>query len=84
MLRPVNLGPSAPEMRTSWDHYAKGYTAGNDVSFQGRHDSRMVFIFDEAAGVAPGFWETTKTMWKPELRHIWLAILNPTTTTTQA
>jgi hypothetical protein len=30
------------------------------------------------------YWTTTKTMWKPELGHIWLAILNPTNTTTQA
>ncbi len=78
------IGPGAPEMRSASDHYAKGYTAGKSVSFQGRHDARMLFIFDEAAGVAPSFWETTKTMWKPELGHIWLAILNPTDTTTQA
>ncbi len=78
------IGDTAPEMRTAWDHYAKGYTSGKDVSFQGRHDGKMMFIFDEAAGIKPGFWSTTKTMWKPELGHIWLAILNPTDTTTQA
>jgi hypothetical protein len=42
------LGPSAPEMRSSWDHYCKGYTANKGESFQGRHDAKMLFVMDEA------------------------------------
>ena len=51
---------------------------------EGNKDERFVFVMDEAGGVDGTFWTTTKTMWKPELGHIWLAILNPTNTTTPA
>jgi hypothetical protein len=66
------------------NHYAKGYTAEKGESFQGRHDLRMLFVFDEAIGVDPMYWVTTKTMFKPGGEHAWLAIFNPTDTSTQA
>lgn len=78
------VGPAAPEMRSAPDHYAKGYTARRGESFQGRHDRRMLFIFDEAIGVERTYWETTKTMFKPEHGHAWLCIFNPTDITSQA
>jgi hypothetical protein len=78
------IGPSAPEMRSSPDHYAKGFTARKGESFQGRHDARMLFVFDEAIGVAANYWNTVRTMFKPEHGHAWLVIFNPTDTTTQA
>ncbi len=78
------IGPSAPEMRSSPDHYAKGFTARKGESFQGRHDPRMLFVFDEAIGVATNYWQTVRTMFKPEQGHAWLVIFNPTDTTTQA
>lgn len=78
------MQPSAPEMRTSPDHYAKGYTARDGTSFQGRHRERMLFVFDEAIGVEAAFWNTTKTMFKPGGGHAWLVIFNPTDTTSQA
>lgn len=79
-----DLLPSAPEMRSGPAHYAKGFTASTGDSFQGRHDERMLFVFDEAIGVDPVFWDTTSTMFKPELGHAWLAIFNPTSTASQA
>jgi hypothetical protein len=78
------VGNTAPEMRTSDDHFAKGFTAAVGESFQGRHYKHMMFGFDEAIGVAPVFWNTTNTMFQPGGLHIWLAILNPTDTTSQA
>lgn len=78
------IGPRAPEMYTAPNHYAKGYTASRGESFQGRHDAKMLFVFDEATGVDPMYWTTTKTMFKPEEGHAWLTILNPTDTTSQA
>jgi hypothetical protein len=78
------IGPSAPEMRTSADHYCKGFTARKGESFQGRHDLRMLFVFDEATGIDALYWHTVKTMFKPEHGHFWLAICNPTDTTSQA
>jgi hypothetical protein len=78
------IGARAPEMRTSEEHYAKGYTARLGESFQGRHRPHMLFVFDEAEGIDGTYWTTTKTMFKPELGNAWLAIGNPTTTTSQA
>jgi hypothetical protein len=78
------IGARAPEMRTSEEHYAKGYTARKGESFQGRHRQRMFFIFDEGEGVDSNYWTTAKTMFKPELGNAFLTIGNPTTTTSQA
>lgn len=78
------IGPSAPEMRDHEEHYAKGYTAAKGESFQGRHRPHMLFVFDEAEGLEPQYWTTTKSMFKPEEGHAWLAILNPVTTTSAA
>jgi hypothetical protein len=75
------IGDRAPEMRTAEDHYAKGYTACQGESFQGRHRWRMLFIFDEGVGVDGIYYETLKTMFDPELGHACLVIGNPTDTT---
>jgi hypothetical protein len=78
------IGPSAPEMRTSEEHFAKGYTARKGESFQGRHRERMLFVFDEDEGIDPVYWKTTNTMFQPDGEHAWLAIGNPTTTSSQS
>jgi len=83
----VGLGgllPKAPEMSSSQEHYAKGYTAAKGESFQGRHPERMLVVFDEACGVDATYWTTTATMWKPRPFMFWLAICNPTDTTSRA
>lgn len=77
------LQPAAPEMRTGPDHWAAGYTSASGEGFQGRHNAKMLFVFDEAVGVDSVFWETTGTMFKGEAGHFWLAICNPTDTTSQ-
>jgi hypothetical protein len=43
----------------------------------------MLIVFDEAVGVAPVFWETAESMFAGE-GHGWLAIFNPTDTSSQA
>lgn len=75
------VGPSAPEMRTGEEHYAKGFTANTGESFQGRHRPHMFFVFDEAEGVDGTFWKTAGTMFQPDGTNAFLTILNPTTTT---
>jgi hypothetical protein len=42
-----------------------------------------LIVFDEAVGVAPVFWETAESMFGGE-GHAWLAIFNPTDTSSQA
>ncbi len=78
------VGPVAPEMRDGGEHWAKGYTARKGESFQGRHRPHMLFIFDEDEGLEASYWKTTNTMFKPDMGHSWLAIGNPTTTTSQS
>lgn len=78
------VGPRAPEMRTSDDHWAKGFTARKGESFQGRHRENMLFIFDEAEGIDESYWTTTKTMMRPGSGDAWLTIGNPTTTSSQS
>lgn len=77
-------GTNLPELWDHAGHYAKGYTAERGESFQGRHFDRMGFVFDEAVGVDATFWTTTSSMFKPNGRHWWLTIFNPTDTSSQA
>ena len=66
------------------DHYAAGYTARDASSFQGRHESQLLVIFDEACGVAQEFWEGAEGMLSSGPENRWLAILNPTDSTSYA
>lgn len=75
------IGPSAPELRSAPDHYAKGFTTGKSEAFHGRHDSEMLFLIDESVGVDAIFAEVIRSMFKPELGHAWVMFFNPTDTT---
>ncbi len=77
------IGPSAPEMRTSTDHWAKAFTAAKDASLTGRHLRNMLFVIEEACAVDPIWWEVMMTMFDPSLGHSQLAIGNPTDTDSQ-
>ncbi len=79
-----DMAPSAAYMGTSPDHYAKGYVSRKNQGFMGRHRDRMLFIFDEANDVDKLHWITTRTMADPDLKCAWIAIFNPTSTTSQA
>ena len=86
---PSHLSPAAPAMYDPADpeeHLAKGITARKGESFQGRHRPHMLFVFDEDEGIDPVYWKVTNTMYKPDKEegHGWLAIGNPTTTTSQS
>lgn len=76
-------GPKMPRLENSPNHWAHGFTARDGDSFQGQHEADMLIIFDEAVGVDPVFWETSESMFSGE-RHAWLAIFNPTDTSSQA
>ena len=80
----AGLGIFGDYLHDSPDHYARGIATDIGESFQGRHDLEMLFIVDEAPGVKSIFWTTIKSMFQPDGSHGWLAIGNPTDTTTQA
>lgn len=75
-------GPKMPRLESSPDHFAHGFTARDGDSFQGNHSARTLILFDEAVGVAPEFWETAESMFNEG--SAWLAIFNPTDTSSQA
>jgi hypothetical protein len=76
-------GPKMPRLESSANHWAFGFTARDGEAFQGRHAEHVMIIFDESVGVEPIFWETAKSMFGGQ-GHAWLAIHNPTDTTSQA
>lgn len=74
------IGAAAPELRSSASHYAKGVTANKGESLQGRHQERMLFLFDEGVGVPAVYYDTARGMFKPDGRHAWVVFCNPTDT----
>lgn len=76
-------GPRISRLESAPDHFAHGFTAKDGDAFQGHHSEHTLIIFDEAVGVAPIFWEAAESMFAGE-GHGWLAIFNPTDTSSQA
>lgn len=76
-------GPRVSRLETSPEHFAHGFTAKDGDAFQGHHSEHILIIFDEAVGVAPIFWEAAESMFAGK-GHAWLAIFNPTDTSSQA
>lgn len=76
-------GPRVSRLESSPDHFAHGFTARDGDAFQGHHSEHTLIVFDEAVGVAPIFWETAESMFEGK-GHAWLAIFNPTDTSSQA
>lgn len=85
-LPPFFVGPKDPQMFDHDEHWAVGYTAAKGESFQGRHRPSMFFAFDEDEGIDALYWLTTNTMYQPDpdMDHLWFAIGNPTTTSSQS
>lgn len=78
------IGPKAPEMFDTHDHWAKGYTTSTGEGYQGRHRENMLFLFDEDEGIDPIYWTTTSTMYQPDGTHCWVASCNPVTNSSQS
>lgn len=77
------LMPKAARMETAPNHFAAGYTAKDADSFQGRHEERVLIIFDEGTGVDAPFWTAAEGMMTGDECY-WLVILNPTDTACKA
>lgn len=76
-------GATAPELWSAADHWAKGFTTAKSESFHGRHQEDMLFIIDEGVGVHSWVYQVIKSMFKPNGRHQWLVVGNPTNTASQ-
>ena len=78
------LMPRAPRMESSESHYAAGYTANDADAFQGRHEERLLILFDEAVGIDAEFWEAADAMLSSGPDNRFLAFYNPTDTASTA
>lgn len=76
-------GPKIARLEQAPNHFAHGFTAQDGESFQGHHAQHLFLLFDEAVGIDPIFWETGESMFTGA-GHSWLAIFNPTDTSSQA
>jgi hypothetical protein len=77
-------GPRVSRLESSPEHFAHGFTARDADAFQGHHSEHSLIVFDEAVGVAATFWEAAESMFPHAAGHAWLAIFNPTDTSSQA
>jgi hypothetical protein len=75
--------PEACLLRSSEEHYVKGFTAKAGEGFQGRHKKHLGLIYEEAVGIAPVFFEVGKTSFNGEWGHFWLCTYNPTDSSSQ-
>ncbi len=72
------LMPRAPEIRgASEDHFAGGYTARDQNSFQGHHAEHLLIFFEEACGIDEAFWLAADGMLSSGPGNKLLAIYNP-------
>jgi len=78
------LLPKANRMESAPDHYAVGFTARDVNAFQGTHEEQLLIIFDEAVGVGAEFWEGADAMLTSGAGNRFLAIYNPTDTSSAA
>lgn len=65
-------------------HFAAGYTAKDADSFQGDHEQHLLILFEEAVGIDEQFWTAAEGMLSSGPGNRWLAIMNPTDTSSTA
>lgn len=76
--RGTGLLPRAPELRGANEgHFAAGYTARDEHSFQGQHSEHLLVIFEEATGIEEMFWIAADGMLSSGPGNRFLAIYNP-------
>lgn len=68
-----NFVPKDTKLMESVDRMCLGVTAKEGSAFQGKHDSSVLVIFDEAEAIEHDFWEATESF-----AHRWVAFYNPT------
>lgn len=77
------LYPKAPRLQDSPNHFATGLTSNEDSAFQGKHEERVLIIFDECVGIDKQIWTAAEGMMTtPQSRLV--VICNPTDTSTHA
>lgn len=73
-----------PNGEINAEHYAAGYTARNADSFQGDHAEHLFILFEEAVGIDEQFWIAADGMTSSGDGNRWLAIMNPTDSSSYA
>jgi hypothetical protein len=73
-----------PDGQVDPQHLAVGITARDYNAFQGRHEEHLLIIFEEAVGIGGEFWTAADGMLSSGAGNKWLAIMNPTDTSSAA
>lgn len=81
-LFPLGGSPNQTELNLSDEWFAIGLSTNDPTRFQGTHAPRVMAIFDEATGVAPGIWEASEGL-AVGPKDRFLAIGNPTDPTSE-
>lgn len=83
--------PMAPQMygrhpdgKVNHDHFAVGVAATSSDAFQGQHEEFFFVVFEEAVGIRRPAWVATDGMLSSGEFNYWLAIMNPTDSTSAA
>lgn len=66
------------------EHFAMGVAAGDSDAFQGTHEEFFFMVFEEAVGIKRPVWVATDGMLSSGDRNFWLAIMNPTDSSSAA
>lgn len=74
------LYPRASKIQQAGEphHYAIGYTASSQESFQGAHEARLLLLFDEATGIDAPYFRAADGMLSSGEGNKWLLIYNAT------
>lgn len=78
-VRPFKHGflPQASRLQSNPSHFVDGLTAQKPDAFQGRHESAIAIVFDEATGIDREFWDRAGTMLNGTPPQFHLCLYNP-------
>jgi hypothetical protein len=78
-VRPFKHGfmPRASRLQSGHSHFVDGLTAQKSDAFQGRHESAIAIVFDEATGIDREFWDRAGTMLNGTPPQFHLCLYNP-------
>lgn len=85
---PGRVLPASPEMKRSPRHFVKGRATNDDKGkgterVQGQHERFMIFVLDEAEGIADFVWDALDSMISGGIVVIVIMLANPRTRTSK-
>jgi hypothetical protein len=82
-LQDFFIGPKAPEIYSTPEHWGKLFSVNDSTKFQGKHRSRVLMLFDESVGVDREMFTVGESIFKSEDGFAWVCFCNPTDPSSQ-